>query len=64
MKKYLKPVLYAAIGGVLGYSYYFFVGCTGNCPLSSRWYITTIYGLIAGVLMALPNKKKSDLEKH
>jgi len=58
MKKFIRPVLYAAIGGVLGYSYYYFVGCSngGSCPLTSRWYITTLYGLIAGVLMALPNK--------
>jgi hypothetical protein len=58
LKRYLKPILYSAIGGVLGYSYYYFVGCTGGCPLTSHWYITTGYGFAAGILMALPSKKK------
>jgi len=60
MKKYIRLILYAAIGGVLGYSYYYFVGCAngGSCPLTSRWYITTIYGFAAGILMAIPKKNQ------
>ena len=60
MKKYLKLVLYALTGAGLGYAYYYYVGCSngGTCPLTSRWYITTIYGFISGILIALPNKSK------
>ncbi|HJY62870.1 MAG TPA: DUF6132 family protein [Ignavibacteria bacterium] len=66
MKKYIRLILYAAIGGVLGYSYYYFVGCAngGSCPLTSRWYITTIYGFAAGILMAIPNKKPMGSDKN
>jgi hypothetical protein len=62
MKKYLRIILYAVIGSVLGYSYYYFVGCSngGSCPLTSRWYITTVYGLISGILISLPAKKKTE----
>ena len=65
MKKYLnnkfvKAGLYSSIGALLGYAYYYFVGCTNGCPLSSNWYITTGYGLLMGLTMAFPGKKKSD----
>jgi len=61
MNKYIKIGLYALIGGVLGYAYYYYVGCAngGSCPLTSRWYITTIYGFAAGILLGLPDKIKT-----
>jgi hypothetical protein len=60
MKKYLKLILYGSIGGLLGYAYYYFVGCAngGSCPLTSNWYITTLYGAAAGVVLGLPQKSK------
>lgn len=60
MKKYLKLASYALIGAGLGYAYYYYIGCAngGACPLTSRWYITTIYGFISGILIALPSKNK------
>jgi hypothetical protein len=42
----------AAIGGVLGFAYYKFVGCsTGACPLTSSPYTSTLYGALVGWLM-------------
>jgi hypothetical protein len=63
--KFLKLGLYALFGGLIGYAYYYYVGCTNGCPLSSNWYITTGYGLVAGIVLALPSKgnKKAELEK-
>ena len=60
MRKYLKILLYLVIGGSAGYAYYYFVGCTsgGSCPLTSNWYVTTIYGAAAGILMGIPQKRK------
>lgn len=59
--KFLKFGLYGLIGGVLGYSYYYFIGCTsGGCPLTSNWHITTGYGLVSGLILALPQKKRAD----
>jgi hypothetical protein len=49
----------AAAGALLGYAYYYFVGCNGGgCPLTSQWHITTIYGAFAGAIIALPGRKK------
>jgi len=49
----LKFILGIVIGGVLGFTYYKFVGCsTGTCPLTSHPVITTLYGAALGALIA------------
>jgi hypothetical protein len=59
MKKYYKLILLAFVGGVLGFGYYYYIGCTsGGCPLTSKWYVTTIYGTIAGAVLGIPGKRK------
>lgn len=61
--KYLKFALFALIGGIAGFSYYYFIGCySGSCPISSNPYISTVYGAAAGLLMAWDNKKKKPKE--
>ena len=48
-KKILKPLLGAAVGGVLGYAYYALVGCsTGHCPITSNPLISTFWGAAIG----------------
>jgi len=43
----------AAVGGGLGFGYYKWVGCsTGSCPLTSNPFMSTLYGLIVGILVA------------
>jgi hypothetical protein len=56
MKKYFKVSGFAAAGALLGFAYYYFIGCTnsGGCPLTSHWYVTTVYGLVTGVIAAFP----------
>lgn len=57
-------ILSGAIGALLGYAYYYFIGCnSGSCPLTSNWYVTTLYGLVAGIILGLPTKKKNN-EPH
>lgn len=58
MKKFIKPVLLSLFGCAAGYGYYHFYGCTGGCPITSKWYVTTGYGLALGLILAMPGKKK------
>ena len=40
----LKRVLPVAVGSLLGYAYYYFIGCnTGTCPITSNPFISTFY---------------------
>jgi len=62
-KKYIniKSILAVMGGGVLGYGYYYFVGCrTGTCPISGNPYISTLYGSMVGLFLGLPSKKKAE----
>jgi hypothetical protein len=41
------------VGGGLGFAYYKFVGCSsGTCPLTSNPFISTLYGMVVGALVA------------
>lgn len=40
------------IGGLLGFSYYYFIGCnTGSCAITSKPLNSSVYGMIMGYLM-------------
>ncbi len=59
MNKYTKLALGAVAGAILGYAYYYFIGCSsGSCPITSNWHISTLYGTVVGLALAFPNKKK------
>jgi len=48
-----KMLLGVVLGGLAGYAYYRFVGCSsGSCPITSNPYISTIYGAFMGLLIA------------
>ncbi len=48
-----RLIIGGGLGGALGFAYYKFVGCSsGACPLTSNPFISTLYGLILGVLVA------------
>ena len=43
-KKWLRPLIFTVVGGVIGYVYYRLVGCpTGGCIITSNPYISTAY---------------------
>lgn len=63
----IRKILTPLIGGILGFLYYRFVGCTnGTCPISSNPWISTLYGGILGYLIGSqfsrisPEKKRTD----
>ncbi len=53
MKKlWYKLILSGVAGGLLGYAYYYFIGCrSGSCPLTTNPWITTGYGLLVGLVV-------------
>ena len=63
MNKYFRIVAGILFGAVLGYAWYYFIGCrTGSCPISGNPYISSAYGSVLGLLFVLPGKKKKSEE--
>jgi hypothetical protein len=59
MPAYLKLIIGALLGSAAGFAYYYFVGCSsGSCPITSHWYSSTLYGLVAGIIIGFPTRKK------
>ena len=57
--KYYKLVIGVVVGSLLGFAYYYFIGCnSGSCPISSNWHISTLYGAVMGLIATFPTKKK------
>ncbi|MBS1572197.1 MAG: hypothetical protein JST62_07385 [Bacteroidetes bacterium] len=39
------------VGGLLGYAYYFFIGCSsGTCAITSKPFNSAVYGMVMGYL--------------
>ena len=56
-----KQIVPIFLGAVLGYAYYYFIGCnSGSCAITSSPYISTIYGAVVGLVFAIPSKKKNE----
>ncbi len=60
-----KPVLGSVAGAGAGFAYYYFIGCAaGSCPIQSNPYLMTGYGLIFGLILGIPGKKKQSGNKE
>lgn len=47
-----KPFLAITIGGLAGFSYYYFVGCaSGTCTITSSPYMSTFWGAMMGFFL-------------
>lgn len=48
----LRAALGAVVGGLLGFALYRFVGCsTGACPITANPWVSTIFGMVMGLLL-------------
>jgi len=62
---FIRRILPVAAGAILGYSYYYFIGCSsGSCPITSNPFISTAYGAFVGLIFAFPIKKKDKEVKN
>lgn len=53
LKKYKIHIIGSILGGVGGYLYWSYIGCSsGSCLITSVWYNNTIYGGVMGYLVA------------
>jgi len=51
-KTLIVKIAFAVAGGIGGFLYWKFVGCTtGTCPIKSVWYLSTLWGIAAGYLV-------------
>ena len=47
-----RPFLGVAIGGLGGFLYYYFIGCSsGSCAITSNPYMSTLWGSLFGYLL-------------
>ncbi len=61
MKKWVRRGLFITAGGILGYAYYRFFGCTNGCAISSNPWISTVYvAIIGGLLSEIVAPKAKD----
>lgn len=50
-KHLLIKIIGATIGAVLGYFYWYFVGCEDGCTIQSVWWRMSSWGLLMGFLL-------------
>lgn len=66
-KKLIFRIALTVLGGIAGLLYWKFVGCSsGHCAIQSRWYLSSLYGLILGYLVSglFIKDKKATTEKE
>ena len=59
MMHILKKIYPVLLGAAAGYAYWYFIGClNGSCPITGKWYTSTVYGAVVGASWLLPTRKK------
>jgi len=62
--KWGKIASFGFIGMLVGFAYYYFIGCnSGTCAITSNPYISSGYGLGAGILLGWDVKKDKQKEE-
>ena len=53
LKKHLILFIGIVLGGVVGFLYYYFIGCaSGTCAITSKPLNSSIYGMVLGGLLS------------
>lgn len=62
--KYKNYLIGIALGALAGYLYWRFVSCnSGTCAITSKWYNSTAYGALMGLLLSNSKKKVEKKEE-
>lgn len=65
MNPFAKLLIGATLGGILGYLYYYLIGCNmGSCPITSNPYLSIFFGILMGLLLFSPSKKDKSSDKQ
>ncbi|MFO7867813.1 MAG: DUF6132 family protein [Bacteroidales bacterium] len=52
IKKFIFEIIFSILGFIGGYAYWFYIGCsTGQCPITSQWYTSALYGVLMGFVL-------------
>lgn len=65
MKRWMMYSLFVVLGGLAGWAYWNWYGCTEGCAITGQWWSSAAYGGVMGYLvlgMVLPKKAKSEEE--
>lgn len=60
IKPKLKTMLLIVSSGIVGYAYYYFIGCKNGCPIQSNPLMSTLYGALLGGILSIPAKSKKE----
>lgn len=53
-KRVLRISIGVTIGALLGYAYYYFIGCnSGSCPITSNPWSSILYGMVIGGVITI-----------
>lgn len=65
IKKNMLGVIGIAIGAIVGFAYWKFIGCaSGTCMITSKPLNSTLYGSLMGYLLFSIFKKEQKIQKH
>lgn len=60
-KKQFRIGLGIILGSILGYGYYYFIGChSGTCSITSNPINSTLYGIVMGIVLFWPTDQKKE----
>jgi hypothetical protein len=54
----IKQILFILGGGILGFAYYYFIGCNQGCAITGSPMNSILYGAFMGLILAWPTKQK------